>query len=234
MAIITRAGKGAPLTETEMDTNLTDLRDGIGARTPNAQNTTGIKVGVEGNAAYGWADIHGTPLFNSADPQSPMLTAYRGGVTQPQFAENNQLMINFHLPHDYAMGTDLFMHVHWSHISATLTGGAVTWAFEVLYAKGFDQAPFTAPVIASLVGAANTTPYQHMVTETAISVAGGSATQLDTDQIEVDGVLFCRLYLDSNDLTDSVSPPNPFVHFVDIHYQSTSVPTKNKAPDFWT
>lgn len=234
MTVTTRAGKGSPLTETEMDTNFTDLRDGVGARTPNAQGSTGIKVGVEGNDDFGWADIHGTPLFNSADPESPMLSTYRGGVLQPQFAEGNQLAINFHLPHDYAMGTNIFIHVHWSHNSATLTGGSVTWAFEVIYAKGFDQEPFSVPVTTSLVDAASLTPYQHMVIETAVSVSGGSATQLDTNQLEVDGVIFCRLYLDSNDLTDSVSPPNPFVHFVDIHYQSTGVPTKNKTPDFWT
>jgi len=84
------------------------------------------------------------------------------------------------------------------------------------------------------VQAANTTRYQHMIAETALSISGGSGTQLDTDLIEVDGLLFCRLYLDSNDLTDSVAPPDPFVHFVDIHYQSTGVPTKNRAPDFWT
>ena len=233
MTITTRAGKGTPLTQAELDENFTDLRDGINQRTPNAQATTGIKVGVEGLDDYGWHDLHGLMQFDSTDPNSPSYGAYRGGIRQLQFSTTDQLTVVYHIPHDYKMGSDLFIHAHWSHNSATLTGGSVTWGFEVAYAKGFDQADFSAPVTTTVFQNANITPYQHMVAEGAVSVPLGSGTQLNTNDIEVDGVILCRFFLDSNDLTDSVSVPDPFVHFVDIHYQSTSVPTKNRAPDFW-
>jgi hypothetical protein len=234
MAITTRQDKGAPLTETEMDTNFTDLRDGVDARTPAGRTETGIKVGEFGADDYGWRDLNGQPVFDATDPLGPSVNPYLGSIRQMQFAENDQLTYLFHIPHDYLMGSDIFMHVHWSHNSATLTGGSATWGFELSWSKGFDQAAFSPPVTFNVQGSANVIPYQHIVTEGAASVSGGTATQIDTDDLEVDGVLICRFFLNSNDLTDAVSVPEPFVHFVDIHYQSTGVPTKNKTPDFWT
>jgi hypothetical protein len=51
--------------------------------------------------------------------------------------------------------------------------------------------------------------------------------------MEVDGIIMCRLYLDSNDIITSGGTVNPFVHFVDLHYQSTGIGTKGKAPNFY-
>ena len=234
MTVTLRGVKGSPLTEAEMDANFSDLRDGIGSRTPNTRVGTGIKIWDGTTEADGWHDIHGSMQFDASDPNTPAYGAYRGGIRQLQFGTNDQLTVVFHIPHDYRMGTDLFIHAHWSHNSSTLTGGSVTWGFEVSYAKGFDQEAFTTPVTTSVLQNANTTQYQHMVAEGAVSVAGGSGTQLNTNDIEVDGVILCRFYIDSNDLTDSSAVPDPFVHFVDLHYNSTSVPTKNRNPDFWT
>ena len=235
MAIITRDGKGAPLTHTEMDQNLIEFRDGVNAKTPKERDATGIKIGPDGSETYGWNDNNGSFLFDPTDPNSATMVNYRGNIRQLLFAETDQITVNFHMPHDYVMGTDIFVHVHWSHTSSTLTGGSITWGFETMSAKGFDQEAFAAPKIISVAQTANLTPYQHMIAEGAMSVSGGSPTQLDSDLLETDGIIFCNLVLDSNDLTDSVSGPDVFVHFVDIHYQATGISaTKNKAPDFWT
>lgn len=232
MAITIRSVKGTPLTHTELDNNFIDLRDGVNLMVPS-DTTKGLKVDSTGTPSFGWHDIHGVPLFDSSDPETPTLATYRGTVKQVQFAEGNQLAINMHMPHDYLMGSDVYVHVHWSHNSTIVTGGSVTWAFETMFSKGFDQEGFGAPKTVSIVSSASTTQYQHMVHETALSITGGSGTQLDSDDLEVDGVFITRLYLDSNDITTSGGTVNPFVHFVDIHYQSTGVPTKNKAPTFW-
>jgi hypothetical protein len=74
-----------------------------------------------------------------------------------------------------------------------------------------------------------------MIAGTTLSVSGGASDELDTDILEPDGLILCRFYLDSNDITVSGGGvPDPFIHFVDIHYQSTGLPTKQRAPDFWT
>ena len=63
---------------------------------------------------------------------------------------------------------------------------------------------------------------------------GGSSTTLDTNLLEPDGVVEGRIYLDSNDLiVSSGGQPDPFIHFFDVHYQSTGAATAQKAPDFY-
>ena len=232
MTITTRAGKGSELTWNELDTNFTDLRDGVAIQVPKTQNS-GIKVDSLGTPTYPWHDLIGT-LEVYGDVGDASRLAYRGGIKVLQCDVQDQAYIDFHLPHDYVMGSNIYIHTHWSHNSATVTGGSVTWAFEMIYAKGHDQSAFSAPVTASVVQSASTTQYQHMVAETLASTSGGAADLLDTDNLEPDGLILCRVYLDSNDITDSVTQPSPFLHAVDVHYQSTTVGTKQKSPDFWT
>jgi hypothetical protein len=52
--------------------------------------------------------------------------------------------------------------------------------------------------------------------------------------METDAVLMCNVHLSANNMTVSGGGvPAPFLHFVDVHYQSTNVGTKNRAPSFW-
>lgn len=231
--VLTREAKGSELTHGEMDDNLIEL-----ATLPNGQVypsdvTKGIKLDTD-SPDWGWHDIPGT-LSVALTGSPATLNTYRGGINAYYFSnEGDEAFIDFHMPHDYAQGTEIYIHTHWSHTSATISGGSVTWAFELMYAKGHNQAAFNVPIIASVIDPVSTTQYQHQVGETICSSNGGSATTLDTTQLEVDGIIQCRVYLDSNDIvTTDASTVHPFVHFVDIHYQSTNLPTKNRAPNFW-
>jgi hypothetical protein len=232
MAITLRNVKGSELTHNELDQNFIDLRDGVALQIPKTQNS-GIKVDSQGTPTYPWHDLIGT-LNVYGDVGDATRAVYRGGIKVLQCDVSDQAYIDFHMPHDYLMGSDIHIHTHWSHDSATVTGGSVTWAFELVYAKGHDQHAFTAPVTSSVIQNASTTQYQHMVAETLASTSGGAADLLDSDLLEPDGLILCRVYLGANDITDSVTQPSPFLHAVDIHYQSTTVGTKQKSPDFWT
>lgn len=232
MTIITRAGKGSALTHTEMDTNFTELDTRPTGQVYPAASGVGIKVD-NASPDWGWHDIVGF-LFIENGGSSPDYNIYRGGIKAYQFTEQvDESFIDFHMPHDYVPGTDLYMHAHWSHNSPILASGSVTFGFEIMYAKGHDQAAFGEPVIATILQTANTTPYQHLIAETLITSDGGSANTLDVNQMEVDGILQCRVYVDSNDTHSVSGVVEPFIHFVDIHYQSTNLPTKNKAPNFY-
>lgn len=228
--IITRADKGEALTHNELDANLIELDKIPNGKVFPKTKGVGVKIDTD-NPDFGWHDLIGH--INSGQGTSTF-QIYRGGIKQAQFEEGQDAYIGFHIPHDYLPGSPLFIHAHWSHTSPVVTGGTVTWAFETMYAKGHNQAQFEEPVVVSIVSQASILPYQHMIPEAACSTSGGSVTQLDTNLIETDGVIQCRLYLDSNDIiTSDSSIVKPFVHFVDIHYQSTGLPTKNKAPNFW-
>lgn len=234
MAIITRAAKGSALSHAEMDNNFTELNEAPFGRLYPGTIGTGIQLDPS-DPQWGWHDLLATGFIDPNSVNQPSFATFRGGITEFQFAENDEMLARWHMPHDYAPGTDVFIHVHYSFDSTLITGGTTTWSWETTYAKGHDQSAFTAAKTVSVTQNASTIQYQHMVAETALSVSGGSATQLDTDDMETDGVILCRFYLNSNDVTVSGGGvPAPFVHFVDIHYQSTGIPTKNRAPSFWT
>jgi len=233
MAVISRGEKGSELTYAEMDANIEELRDiPDGKVFPKTQNK-GIRIDTA-NPDYGWHDLPAVSFIDPASLNQPSYAAYIGGLSELQFAETDEMLCRFHIPHDYAIGTDIFIHVHWSHNSTLVTGGSVTFGWEATYTKGHDQGAFPATKIVSVAQNASLVQYQHMIAETALSVTGGSVSQLDTADIEVDGLILSRFYVDSNDITVSGGAvPNPFIHFIDLHYQSTGIPTKQKAPNFW-
>lgn len=233
MAITLRSTKGSRLTHAELDTNFTDLRDGLNLMVPKTQNA-GIKVDSLGTPSYAWHDLHSTLHTNPDEPTTkPSFTYYQGNIHARQFDVNDEAFIEFHLPHDYVMGSDIFIHSHWSHTSATVTGGSVSWTFEISYARGHGQEAFSAPKLITVTQNASGVQFMHMVAETSMTASTETATAFANSIMEPDAVLMCRVYLSANNITDSVAQPAPFLHFVDLHYQSTNVGTKNKAPGFW-
>ena len=197
----------------------------------NDKNSFGIKFDLD-SPDYGYRDILGQIRTRGVGATDPSDAVYNGNIRQYQFAVNDVAWVNFHMPHDYVPGSDIFLHYHWSHISGSVSGGTVTWGYDITFSKGFDQEPFVTPVSGTVVGTASATQYQHIVTEVQVSASSPSASQLDSSTLETDGVFLLRVDLNANNMTGAT--PNPFLHFVDIHYQSTGLPTKNKAPDFWT
>lgn len=232
MAIVLYSEKGSALTKVEHDNNFDELN-----KIPNGKifpKDSGVGILIDSDAPdWGWYDLIGE-LKVYGDVGDATRVMYRGGIKALQFDENDSAYVDLHIPHDYAPNTPIYIHVHWSHTSTECTGGSCTWGFEAMYAKGHNQAAFEAPVNISVIQSGSTTQYQHLIAETIASDVGGSAVTLDTGDLEVDGIIQCRVYLDSNDLTTSGAPVVPFAHFVDIHYQSTGLATKNKSPDFWT
>ena len=50
--------------------------------------------------------------------------------------------------------------------------------------------------------------------------------------MEVDGLILVRGYRDAGNVLDTCTDA-VFLHTMDIHYQSTNMATKNKAPSFY-
>lgn len=194
----------------------------------------GIKVDTAGSV-FGWRDLLGVIRTRGVGATDPNDAVYRGNIRQYQFAINDECWIEYHIPHDYVAGTDLHLHFHWSHIGTLVTGGNVTWGADISYAKGHNQAAFSAPVSPTVIGNASVTQYQHIITEVQISASTPGATQIDSDDLEPDGVILLRGFLSANNITVSGGGvPDPFLHFIDIHYQTTNIGTKNKSPNFYS
>lgn len=234
MTIITRAAKGSELTHAEMDTNFKDLRDGLDPMVPKTRGV-GIRVDSLGTPSFGWDDMLGLLTVDEDSVDKAPLATFYGGVKSRKFPPGKEAHTFIHVGHEYLYNSDVFIHVHWAHNSALVTGGSVTWGFETIAAKSHDQMAFSTPKVVSITQNVSTIQYRHMLAETGLSVPGGSATQFDTAIMEPDTVIMSRLFIIANNITVSSGPvPDPFAFFVDLHYQSTKVATKSRTPDFWT
>jgi hypothetical protein len=183
---------------------------------------------------FGFRDLLGQVVVSNTGATKPSHLIYRDTLRAYNFAEGDEEYFEFHIPHDHVPGTDIFLHVHWSHISALVTGGTVVFEYETSYAKGHNQAPFPASVSGTVTGTATTVQYQHVLSEIQLSADPPSGSQIDTVDLEPDGIIMMRFGVQTNSITSSGAVPDPFIHYVDIHYQSTNMATKDKAPNFYT
>ena len=196
----------------------------------------GIKVDLT-TPTFGWADLQAEPSGINTGASKPTQATYRDTLKQFQFAEGDEEYYEYHIPHDHVPGTDIHVHVHWSHTAATAdnVAGTITFEVESSYAKGHNQAAFSASVTGDFNGTASSTQYQHIVSETQLSASSPAGLQIDTDDLEPDGIIIMRVLLKTNGMTSDGAVPDPFIHHVDIHYQTTGlIGTKQKTPDFYT
>ncbi len=213
---------------------------------------TGIKIN-EASPAFGWRDIiapiETRPAGSGGATAIPDYVAYRGNIFQYRFgtvAPNNHLheaFVNYHMPHDWVPGSDLYIHIHWSQITVDTGGtagvpGVAKWYFDISYADGHGTAggsadPFISPITVSVTQQGTTTQYGHMIAEVQFTNNGGTGGLIDSNTIQVDGVILVRAYRDPTDVADTLNQ-DVFVHYVDLHYQSTNLATKNKAPNFYS
>ena len=197
--------------------------------------TSGYGIMVDPAApTFGWRDLTCAIDPKATGGGSPSRALYRGTIYAYAFAAGDIADFDgFHIPHDYVPGSNLYVHVHWSHNGTAISGSAV---FEVTmsYAKGHNQANFPAEVTQTITVAtpniATVPQYRHRVDEVQASTAGGSATLHNTTNLEVDGLMIGYIKLVT---LPTITGGSLFVHTVDIHYQSSNMATKQRAPNFY-
>lgn len=203
-------------------TSLNDL-DGIVFEKASG---TGIKIDTA-TPDWPWRDLYGNIYVkDSAAGNNPSFVTYKGNINQWRFDEDDVCYLEFPVPHDYVPGTDLYIHTHWSNATST-TGNAV-WIFEITYATVAD--PFGTNIVTSATTAATATAYDHIVSEVIFTGATETAALIDRDVISVDGVFLVRVKYDSTSTLTNL----PFLHFVDMHYQTNIINTKNRSYPFYT
>ena len=206
----------------------------------------GIKV-YPASPVFGWKDVLGELTIKTVGVTDPEWVVYRDTIYQYRFTNGaavREVWLNYHIPHDYVPGTDIYIHTHWSQIAVDTGGaagvpGVAKWFFDISYADGYGTAggaadPFVTVKTVSVTQQASTTQYGHMIAEVIISGASDTATTFDRTKFKVDGVLLVRLYHDSTDGDDTLDQ-SPFVHYVDMHYQTNGVMgTYNKNTPFYS
>ncbi len=201
----------------------------------------GIKVD-QTTPTFGFADLIGDQFSKNTGGTKPTLTTYNGAAQAWQFTNGDEAYMTYHIPHDYVLGTDIHLHIHWSQNAAGATGGTIDFKYFAIYAKGWNQASgstFTStPITATFTtiniddGGSGLNRYQQHITEVTISAASATAALFDRDDFEPDGIIELTLEMDADNLTGTAS--SPFIHYADIHYQTTGlIGTKSRSPDFY-
>lgn len=204
MTIITASGKGAPLTPAEADANLTQF---------------------DTRTKQGWRD-NVIEMTTRNGPTEPQMSPFRGGIYLLAFDKATMMEVfgNFHIDHDYAMGTALYPHIHWSADSSLV--GTVRWGIEYTIAKGHQQAAFPTTTTVYVEQTTTGTPYMHYIAEVSdLNAIPGTG-------IEPDTFILVRVFRDAAHPNDTYDD-QVFGVALDLHYQVAQAATPGKAPDFF-
>lgn len=178
----------------------------------------------------GWRDLISEVVIRGSGTQDPTWATFRAGVGGYSFSATaiRETHHRFHIDHDYAVGTALYPHVHWS--PNTTSTGTVRWGFEYTLAKGHQQvsgSTFNAPttIYVEQTVSANS-QYKHFVAEVS------ALNAISDVNIEPDSMILIRMFRDATHVNDTF-PDAVFGWMVDLHYQTDRFATLNKAPNFY-
>lgn len=178
--------------------------------------------------AFGWRDniqqFSIKPTGSTPPSYGQTIGNYEGYMWSASLL--NQAMVDFHVDHDYAIGTPLYPHVHFRPLTAL--GGVVRWGFEFTPSKGHGQtvgmAESTTVYVNFTVDAGNLGT--HYVAEVDF------ANAIPATQIEPDTVIHVRVFRDAANAADTYAG-TVWAWQADLHYQFARLGTKNKSPNFY-
>lgn len=196
----------------------------------------GIKIDL-GTPTFGWRDIIGDISPKVSQVNAATFAVFRGGQYYAWFyGEGDLCNMVFHIPHDYLPSSDLFLHLHWAH-NGTAISGSLVINLGITYSKGHNQAIFPTEISPTLTvstpNIATIPQYRHRIDEIQISSSTPSATQFDSSLIEVDGLVLVGFVVTTIPTITGGNTNLPAFLTFDMHYQSTNVGTKQKAPPFY-
>lgn len=166
----------------------------------------------------GWKDLLGPYTPRGSGATIPVLTTVGTNIIQlPVWQVNDLAYYQFHIPHDYAIGTDVYFHVHW--FADTTNTNTVRWQVSYFYARGYGDAfPLAlAATVVTITQAPTGTQYAHMIAE---------SSAVTIPNLEPDGYILAELKRITNGGTDN--PANIFAWNMDVHYQSIEESTGNR------
>lgn len=174
-----------------------------------------------------WRDLTAPITSNSGvGISSPNWEVFYGDFSAMLFLKNKvqSIQVCFHMDHDYALGTDIFPHVHWMP-KTPYEAGTVRWGIEIILAQGHQQDGFNRPPETIYIeqAAADGILNPHMVAESAVGYYD--------DRLEPDTLIYCRVFRDSGHPNDTAG--DVFGLTVDMHIQIDDIGTPSKAPDFY-
>lgn len=207
---------------------------------PNRKGGGAIKVD-HSLPTYTWRDITGVLRPDPSGLNAPTLAVFRGGKCRAYaFSATDMIDCEFHIPHDMVLcenAPPLYLHFHWTH-NGTAISGTLAATASTTYGTGHYVGTFgaekTFAFSKSTPNIATIPQYVHGIEEVEIGRWGGGTGLYDIADITVDGLLMVNFEVNTIPTITGGSRAEPWILHVDLHYASTNIGTKNRAPDFWT
>lgn len=230
---------------------------GITAVTASASNPDFMVGGTNLNT-YGWEDIN-VDLVSKGSTNAAAYTLITNTIfyayvfsslTISQYTGNQDKNVyaNIHIPHRYAAGTGVYLHVHFIPLAAPPTPCNLGFRFLTAYAdrtSGSTTGSFPlgaystsyayATVPSTSYTASPSVIAQHFVAETSVPIVTSAPS---TTSVKVDGIIMAFLGRTGTDDTTNVPAPtcsiSAGVLFLDAHIQVNKWGTKSKDDPYYT
>lgn len=192
----------------------------------NIYNGTAWTVNNSYNEQGSWEDLVQYMGAGEKKASNPPNELQIGEFTLLEFDEKDQVTMHYHVLHDYKVGSDAFVHVHWSPLRDAVPGDigtTVVWTINYTIARGHHQGgvnDWATPTTLTLTHTFDGTEleHEHMITE---SVTG-------FDLLEADSILTVSAkYDEGSTWGDTVIGMS-----CDLHYESTQETTISRVPPF--
>lgn len=201
MTIVYRLVKGSPLTFAEEDGNFADLA---------------------GRTAESWAMDGLEPTLRSGIGNPAELATFVGGTVAYKFVPDaeSEVFINWDVPFNWAVGTDLYAAVHWSPAASTNTGN-VRWGFEFVSAAVNDTFPTSTSFFYVLSGSSGTA-WKHI--QSVSDPYSGAYASINTR-------FLIRMFRDGANAADTF-PDDAYLVGVDFYYKVNKFGTPSYTPPY--
>jgi hypothetical protein len=180
-------------------------------------------VNGEITMAPGWRDLVGQIEVRGVGSNDPSWAQMGAGPFRAyKFGLNDEVWITYHIDHDYAPGSLIYLHTHWT--PSGTDPNSVKWQFDYTITKGHEQQQID--VNGTIITSEQTpegTAWTHHISEI---IAG-----LDGNVAEPDALVKVRVKRITNGGTDNTD--DIFLLTTDCHYQADRLSTPNKAPNFY-
>ena len=170
----------------------------------------------------GWRDMIAPFSSEGKGVGEPVWADGGNGNWHYRFTAGDESFADYHVQHDYALGTDAYPHVHFVSDTTETVGKVVTWEFAYVVAQrnaGDSMTAARTTISMTYTFTGDEVAGEHLVVECSDEDA--------FDMLDVDALVCAAIKMSATDCTGNI-----FGIMCDLHYQSDHSATLNKAAPF--
>lgn len=196
----------------------------------------GIRVDID-NPTYPIMDLKGILRVDTIGLAAPTIENYRDNVRGYAYGAGDVQDWTMHIEHWNVVGGDKYVHAHIRHNGTAISGDLVV-TFDIVHNYGHSRVGSPAGIqkiltVPSATIAADLPQYDTYISDILIAQSGGGVGLLDSDQWQPDDDLMVKMTITTLPTITGGTTNKIFIPYVDVHCESTSIGTKNSAPNFW-